>query len=91
MTVVLDILPLLATIFLTICYLPQLIKTYKTKDVSSMSLPFWIMLNIALSLLLANSVILAFLYGSWGYMVSYIFNEGLAFLMLLMVVKYRKK
>jgi uncharacterized protein with PQ loop repeat len=87
----LDLLPMAATFFLTLCYVPQIIRTYKTKDVSSMSLSFWVMLNIALSFLLVNATVIYLKFGTWGYMVTEILNEGLAFVMLIMVIKYRKK
>lgn len=86
-----NIIPVIATFFLIVCYFPQLARTYKTKDVSSISLSFFVMLNIALTLLLVNSILLFTQNGNWGYVVTYIFNESLAFLMLLMILKYRKK
>jgi MtN3 and saliva related transmembrane protein len=86
----LNVIPLIATIFLVICYFPQLHKTWKTKDVTGISLSFFVMLNIALSLLLVNSVLLYTINGNFGYVVTYIFNEGLAFIMLIFILKYRK-
>lgn len=87
----LNIIPLVATIFLVICYVPQVIKTFRTKDVESLSLSFFVLLNIALSLLLVNSILLYTQNGNFGYVVSYVFNEGLAFIMMVMILKYRKK
>jgi uncharacterized protein with PQ loop repeat len=87
----LNLLPSIAGILLGICYLPQIAKTFKSKDVTGMSLAFWIILNLALSCLVVNAVIVFKTSGVWGYMVTEIFNEGLAFVMLLMVLKYRKK
>lgn len=87
----LDYLPMLATVFLTLCYVPQLIKTFKTKDVSSMSLPFWIMLNLALTCLFINATVIFIQFGTWGYMVTEFLNEGLALAMLVLVLRYRKK
>lgn len=86
-----NIIPLIATVFLIVCYFPQLWKTWKTKDVTGISLSFFVMLNIALTLLLINSVLLYTVNGNFGYVVTYIFNEGLAFVMLLFIIKYRKK
>ena len=86
----LNIVPMVATVFLVICYVPQIIRTYKTKDVSSISLSFFVLLNIALSLLLLNSILLFTQNGNFGYVVAYIFNEGLAFIMLIMILKYRE-
>jgi uncharacterized protein with PQ loop repeat len=83
-------LPIVATVFMTICYAPQIKKTITTKDVRGQSVMFWTMLNIALTLLLLNSILLFTQNGNWGYMVSYILNESLALTMLLLVLKYRK-
>ncbi|MDG0860396.1 SemiSWEET family sugar transporter [Staphylococcus equorum] len=85
-----NILPIIATFFMVACYVPQVVQTFKTKDVSSISLPFFGMLNIALTLLLINSVLLFTQNGNFGYVVSYIFNEGLALTMLIMILKYRR-
>jgi uncharacterized protein with PQ loop repeat len=81
----------IATFFLVVAYLPQVIKTYKTKNVEGISLPFWALINVALTCLLINAIFIFLKYGTWGYMVTEIFNEGLAFIMLIMVIKYRKK
>src|SRR5690625_4102197 len=86
----LDYITIVATAFLTICYLPQIAKTFRTKDVSGISLPFWIFLNLALSLMLINSIVIYIEFGTWGYMVTEIINESLAFIMLVMVLRYRK-
>jgi uncharacterized protein with PQ loop repeat len=86
-----NVIPTVATVFLIICYFPQLYMTWKTKDVSTISLSFFAMLNIALTLLLINSILLFTQNGNWGYVVTYIFNEGLAFAMLVLILKYRKK
>lgn len=89
--ILLNIIPIFATVFLIICYIPQVIHTYKTKEVGDISLPFFVMLNIALTLLLINSILLFTQNGNFGYVVTYLFNEGLAFVMLVMILKYRKK
>lgn len=87
----LNIIPIVATAFLVICYIPQVVHTFKTKEVEDISLLFFVMLNIALTLLLINSILLYTQNGNFGYVVTYIFNEGLAFTMLVMILKYRKK
>lgn len=87
----LELLPILATVFLTACYLPQIIKTYKTKDVSSMSLVFWIMLAVALGLLWTNAFMIFMAFGTFGYLVTETLNLGLALIVLGQVIKYRKK
>ena len=87
----LNVLPIVATFFLVACYLPQLIHTLKTKEVEDISLTFFAMLNVALTLLLINSILLYTQNGNFGYVVTYIFNEGLALAMLILILKYRKK
>lgn len=87
----LNLLPTIAGVILGICYIPQIIKTYKTKNVDNISLSFWIILNIALSLLVVNALAIFITTGVWGYLVTEIFNELLAFVMLVLVAKYRKK
>jgi uncharacterized protein with PQ loop repeat len=87
----LNLLPSIAGILLGFCYIPQILKTYRTKNVEGMSVAFWAILNVALSFLLVNSIVVFQTSGVWGYMVTEIFNEGLAFVMLLMVIKYQDK
>lgn len=91
LNLLLNWLPTLATVFLTICYIPQIIQTFKTKDVSGLNVKFWIFLNIALSLLFANATVVFIQFHTWGYMLTEFLNEGLALVMLIMVIKYRKK
>lgn len=83
-------IPIVATIFMAYCYVPQIIQTIKTKKVRDLNLPFWINLNIALTLLLTNSILLFTQNGNFGYVVSYIVNEGCALIMLILILKYRK-
>jgi uncharacterized protein with PQ loop repeat len=87
----LNILPTIAGILLGVTYIPQIMKTYKTKDVSSMSLSFWIILNCALLCLVVNAEVVFLTKGVWGLIATEVFNEGLALVMLIMVLKYRKK
>lgn len=87
----LNLLPTIAGILLGICYIPQLIKTYKTKDVKSMSTAFWIILNVALTFLAINAYVVFATSGVWGYAVTETFNEGLALVQLIMVLKYRNR
>lgn len=89
--ILLNIIPVIATVFLVICYIPQVVHTFKTKEVEDISLSFFVMLNIALTLLLINSILLYTQNGNFGYVITYVFNEGLAFVMLVMILKYRKK
>lgn len=81
----------IATVFLICCYIPQIKKTYQTKDVSSFSLSFFVMLNIALLCLVINALSLFVADGTWGYLLAESFNITLAFTLLVMILKYRKK
>ena len=63
----LNIIPMIATVFLVICYFPQLHKTWKTKNVEDISFSFFLMLNVALTLLLINSILLYTQKGNFGY------------------------
>lgn len=87
----LDTLPIIATVFLTACYVPQIIKIFRTKDVTGQSLLFWVLLNVALTSLLTNAYTIWDLYGTYGYLITEILNEGLALVVLSQVLYYRKK
>lgn len=93
MNFLVNLLPSIAGIILGICYIPQIKTTYLTKNVEGMSLAFWILLNVALTMLFINAIVVFINsgYTVWGYMATELFNEGLAFVMLLMVIRYRKK
>ena len=49
----LDILGLVATCFTTASFIPQVVRTWKTRDVSGISLPTYIIITIGLALWLA--------------------------------------
>jgi len=87
----LELIPILATVFLTICYVPQIIKIHKTKDVSSQSLMFWILLSIALGLLWTNAFMIFTAFGTFGYLITETLNLGLALVVLGQVISYRKE
>jgi uncharacterized protein with PQ loop repeat len=65
----------IATFFLVIAYLPQVIKTYRTKSVDGISLPFWALINVALTCLLINALFIFIKYGTWGYLLTEVLNE----------------
>lgn len=79
----------IATVLLVGAYLPQVIKTYRTKNVEGISLPFWVLISSALGCLLINALFLFLKYGTYGYLLMEAFNFGLAFVMLVMVLRYR--
>ena len=49
----LDVLGLVATCFTTASFIPQVVRTWKTRDVSGISLPTYIIITIGLALWLA--------------------------------------
>lgn len=87
----LEVLPVLSTFLLVMAYLPQLIKTYKTKNVEGISLMFWVLMNLALTFMLINALVIFLQFGTFGYLIVETFNEGMALMMLIMVVRYRNK
>jgi len=87
----LNLLPSLAGIVLAFCYIPQIMTTLRTKDVSGMDLRFWLILDLALAMLLTNAIVVYLQFGTWGYMVTEAFNLGLAIIVTALVLKYRKK
>lgn len=87
----LNLLPSIAGIVLAFCYVPQIITTIKTKDVSGMDIRFWLILDIALLFLTINAITVFIVHGTWGYMVTELFNLGLAIVVTILVLKYRKK
>lgn len=87
----LNYLATIAGVILGICYIPQIVHTVKTKNVEGLSLSFWLILNVAIFLLFVNAVTIFIQFGTWGYMLTEFFNLALAFVMLVLVLKYRKK
>lgn len=90
-TFVVNIIPSIAGILLAICYTPQLIRTFKTKNVESFSLKFWIILDIALLCFVINALsLLALGSGSYGYLFAELLNLTMSMALTIMIIKYRK-
>jgi uncharacterized protein with PQ loop repeat len=87
----LNILPQIGTFLIGAMYIPQVLKTYKTKDVRSMSLLFWIMLVIALSTMTANAIVVFIVYHTYGLLITEAVNLVLALIVLIQVLLYRNK
>ena len=88
--ILLNIVPMFAIPLLTLGYIPQLIKTYRTKDVRGISKAFWVMLSGALFCVLVAQVTSFVVYGTWGLMLKEIINFIPAFAMMVMVFLYSK-
>ena len=86
-----NILPTFAAPLLLAGYIPQIIKTYKTKDVTGISKSFWVMLSTALACVLIAQITAFVTVGTWGLMVKEIINFIPAFAMMIMVLKYGGK
>lgn len=87
----LNILPQLGTLLIGAMYIPQIMKTHKTKDVTGMSVAFWIMLVVALSVLTVNATTIFITFGTFGFLITEVVNLTLALVVLFQVLKYRKK
>lgn len=87
----LNILPQIGTLLIGLMYIPQIIKTHKSKDVTGMSLWFWIMLVCALSVLTVNATVVFITFGTFGFLITEAVNLTLAVVVLIQVLKYRKK
>lgn len=85
------ILPNIATILLVICYLPQLIKTHKTKNVEGMAVWFWILLISSLSLFLIYNILLFIEFGVYMGIITEGANVLFAIIVLIQVLMYRNK
>lgn len=82
-----EIIGLMAAFLTTSAFLPQVYKTWKTKDVSSLSLPMFIMFFIG--------IVLWLIYGVYKESLSMILANSVtvfsAFLLLYFKIKYDKK
>jgi uncharacterized protein with PQ loop repeat len=83
--------PPLATILITVTYVPQIIKTFKTKSVEDMSLLFWILLNSFLFCIWINSLFAWIDSGNFGLFMMESINFLLAIIVIIQVLVYRKK
>lgn len=83
-------LPLIASVLITIAYPPQIIKNYRTKSVSDLSIAFWVIITTFCVCMLGNAL---YLYvggkGSLGYAVTEIINLVFAAVVLIQIIYYR--
>lgn len=85
-------IPMIAGFLLMICYTPQLLKTFRTKNVEGFSVMFWVVLSAALACFVLNALsLLALGSGSIGYLISELLNLSMALTMLVMILVYRKR
>lgn len=92
-TFLLSIMPVMAATTITISYLPQMWMTFKTKNVESQHIGFWLLLTFSLSCLVSREVgVLMYTDGisPLGFVTQSI-NLVFSAIMLVMVLKYKKK
>ena len=85
----LNYLPIISGIILTISYIPQILTTFRTKDVSGIDKRFWLLITIALGGLAVSTGAVWYYTGTYGNFVTEFVNVSLAFTMLILVYKYR--
>lgn len=83
--------PLIASIVIVPAYLPQAIKTQKLKDVSGISIWFWILINIFLLCMWTNSLASYIYDGRLGYFITESLNWAFAIWVLGQVVVFGRK
>ena len=81
-----EILGLVAAVLTTSGFLPQIIKTWRSKDVSSLSLPMY--------LVLCTGMILWLIYGiltqSFALVVANTVSSSFTLLLVVFILKYKK-
>lgn len=85
------IAPSLATILISIAYLPQIIKTYKTKSVDDLSLGFWVLIVGFLICMVSNATFLLITAAGLGYFLTELANFLLAAVVLGQIIYYKRK
>lgn len=86
-----NVLPMISGIVLAISYIPQIKETRETKNVEGVNKNFWVLISLALFGLTVSTGAVFCYFGTWGNFILEIFNFGLAFYMLTLVKKYKKK
>ena len=71
----------------TICGLPQVYKTLKTKSVEDLSLTFYVILSMGITLGLIYSVSI----GVWIYVIGGTLSLLVSVILIIFILKYKKK
>ncbi len=82
-----EIIGLIAATLTTIAYVPQVIKTWKTKDVSTLSLTMYIVMFLGVSMWFTYGVLLK----SIAIVLANIVTGILTFTLIFLKLKYRGK
>ena len=89
--IILNYLPIVATILIVLSYIGQLKTTYGTKNVEGQSLFFWTVLNSALFINILREGYLFIQQGTYGGLLTQGFNFALGMAILIGVLLFRKK
>ncbi|UDM72688.1 PQ-loop domain-containing transporter [Vagococcus fluvialis] len=86
----LKVAPNVATILVFVMYLPQILLTYKTKDVKGQSLTFWTTLTVTLGCTVLYQIgTIVFLGAGISGFVSQLANTVFALIIAIMVIIYK--
>jgi MtN3 and saliva related transmembrane protein len=80
-----DLIGYIAACFTTLSFIPQALKTFRTKDVSGISLSMYSCFTTGVALWLVYGVLLA----AWPIVIANVITLSLALAILLMKLKYR--
>jgi len=83
--------PFMASVFVTLTYIPQIVKTHKKKSVEDMSILFWILLNFFLVCMWFNSLFSMIDHNNVGYFITESINFGLALVVFFQIIYYKKR
>lgn len=89
--IILNYLPIAATVLIVLSYLPQLKVTYGTKNAEGQSVSFWVILSSALVINVVREAYLMYNQGTYGGLLTQGFNFVLALAILFGVLKYKEK
>ena len=82
-----EIIGLIAAILTTAAYVPQVIKTWKTKDVESLSLSMYVVMFSGVAMWFTYGVFL----NSLAIVLANIVTGALTFTLIFLIIKYREK
>jgi MtN3 and saliva related transmembrane protein len=81
-----EILGLIAAVCTTFGFMPQIVKTWRTKDVSSLSLPMYVVICTGTVLWLIYGLLIQSIALLFANIVAFAFT----FLLVVFILKYRK-
>lgn len=87
----LNYLPIVAVVLITVSYIPQVRLTYGTKNVEGQSLSFWVLLNTSLFINTMRELMLFSVHGTYGGLLTQGINLFFGVTVMLGVIMYRKK